>query len=115
MAAPVGLIAPRVLAGNRVTVSGDLIAPPICHAAASIPVTVVPGPKRSLKMTFNATAVCSAAAPLAVQQGLFAKRNLLDAGRVAMDVTVDLRRPRRRGDAEAAAIDGRILERLLEG
>ncbi|MDR3529401.1 MAG: ATP-binding cassette domain-containing protein [Rhodopila sp.] len=39
---------------------------------------------------------------------------LLDAGRVAMDVTVDLPRPRRRGDPAAAAIEGRILERLLE-
>ncbi|WP_158930243.1 ATP-binding cassette domain-containing protein [Acidisphaera sp. S103] len=38
---------------------------------------------------------------------------LLDAGRVAMDVTVDLPRPRRRGDPEAAAIEGRILDRLL--
>jgi sulfonate transport system ATP-binding protein len=38
---------------------------------------------------------------------------LLDAGRVAMDVTVDLPRPRRRGDPAAAAIEGRILDRLL--
>jgi sulfonate transport system ATP-binding protein len=30
-----------------------------------------------------------------------------------MDVTVDLPRPRRRGDREAAAIEGRILDRLL--
>jgi sulfonate transport system ATP-binding protein len=38
---------------------------------------------------------------------------LLDAGRVAMDVTVDLPRPRRHGDPVAAAIEGRILDRLL--
>jgi sulfonate transport system ATP-binding protein len=38
---------------------------------------------------------------------------LLDAGRVAMDVTIDLPRPRRRGDPAAAAIEGRILDRLL--
>jgi len=38
---------------------------------------------------------------------------LLDAGRVAMDVAVDLPRPRRRGDPAAAAIEGRILDRLL--
>jgi sulfonate transport system ATP-binding protein len=38
---------------------------------------------------------------------------LLDAGQVAMDVTVDLPRPRRHGNPEAAAIEGRILERLL--
>jgi sulfonate transport system ATP-binding protein len=38
---------------------------------------------------------------------------LLDAGRVAMDVAVDLLRPRRHGDPQAAAIEGRILDRLL--
>jgi sulfonate transport system ATP-binding protein len=38
---------------------------------------------------------------------------LLDTGRVAMDVAVDLPRPRRHGDPEAAAIEGRILDRLL--
>lgn len=38
---------------------------------------------------------------------------LLDAGRVAMDVLVDLPRPRRRGDSAAAAIEGQILDRLL--
>jgi sulfonate transport system ATP-binding protein len=38
---------------------------------------------------------------------------VLDAGRVAMDVSVDLPRPRRRGDPDAAAIEGRILDRLL--
>ena len=38
---------------------------------------------------------------------------LLDAGRVEMDITVDLPRPRRRGDPAAAAIEGRILDRLL--
>jgi sulfonate transport system ATP-binding protein len=40
---------------------------------------------------------------------------LLDAGRVAMDITVDLPRPHRRGDPEAAAIEGRILDRLMAG
>jgi len=38
---------------------------------------------------------------------------LLDDGRVAMDVAVDLPRPRRRGDPMAAAIEGGILDRLL--
>jgi sulfonate transport system ATP-binding protein len=31
-----------------------------------------------------------------------------------LDVAVDLPRPRRRGDREAAAIEGRILQRLLQ-
>jgi sulfonate transport system ATP-binding protein len=38
---------------------------------------------------------------------------LLDDRRVAMDLMVDLSRPRRRGDPEAAAIEGRILDWLL--
>ena len=38
---------------------------------------------------------------------------LLDAGRVTMDVPVDLPRPRRRGDPAAAAIESHILDRLL--
>jgi sulfonate transport system ATP-binding protein len=39
---------------------------------------------------------------------------LLDEGRVAMDISVDLPRPRRRGDPAAGAIEERILGRLLE-
>lgn len=39
---------------------------------------------------------------------------LLDDGRVAMDVAVDLPRPRRRGDPQAAAIEGLILDQLLK-
>jgi sulfonate transport system ATP-binding protein len=39
---------------------------------------------------------------------------LLDDGRVAMDVAVDLPRPRRRGDLQAAAIEGLILDQLLK-
>jgi sulfonate transport system ATP-binding protein len=38
---------------------------------------------------------------------------LIEHGRIAMDVAVELPRPRRRGDAHAAAIEGRILDRLL--
>ncbi|HYZ20689.1 MAG TPA: ATP-binding cassette domain-containing protein [Rhodopila sp.] len=38
---------------------------------------------------------------------------LLDAGQVAMDVPVNLPRPRRHGDPRAAAIEGEILARLL--
>ena len=38
---------------------------------------------------------------------------LLEDGRVALDIAVDLPRSRRHGDPLAAAIEGRILERLL--
>ena len=38
---------------------------------------------------------------------------VVEDGRIAMDVQVDVPRPRRRGDAAAAAIEGRILDRLL--
>ena len=38
---------------------------------------------------------------------------LLENGIVALDVAVSLPRPRRRGDPQAASIEGRILDRLL--
>lgn len=38
---------------------------------------------------------------------------LIDRGHVAMDLEVDLPRPRRRGDPAAAALEGRILETLF--
>src|SRR3984957_2928200 len=38
---------------------------------------------------------------------------LIEDGGIALDIAVDLRRPRRRGDPDAAAIEGRILDRLL--
>jgi sulfonate transport system ATP-binding protein len=38
---------------------------------------------------------------------------LLEAGTVAADVHVDLPRPRRRGDQQAAVMEGQILRRLL--
>jgi sulfonate transport system ATP-binding protein len=38
---------------------------------------------------------------------------LIEDGGIAMDIAVDLPRPRRRGDPDAAAIEGRILDRLL--
>ena len=39
---------------------------------------------------------------------------LLENGVVTADVDVDLPRPRRRGDQDAAAIEGNILQRLLQ-
>jgi sulfonate transport system ATP-binding protein len=38
---------------------------------------------------------------------------VIDAGRIALDVRVDVPRPRRRGDPDLAALEGRILEHLL--
>ena len=38
---------------------------------------------------------------------------VLEAGRVALDVEVGVPRPRRRGDPRLAALEGRILDRLL--
>jgi NitT/TauT family transport system substrate-binding protein len=74
-ATPLGLIGPRVFAGNRIAVPDGLAAPPICRTAASVPVTVVPD-KRSLKLTWNASAICTVDVPVAAQKGYFAKRNL---------------------------------------
>lgn len=38
---------------------------------------------------------------------------VVEAGRIALDVGVDVPRPRRRGDADLAALEGRILDHLL--
>lgn len=38
---------------------------------------------------------------------------LLEQGRIALDVDVNLPRPRHRGDAAAAEVEGRVLDRLL--
>ncbi|KQP61391.1 ATP-binding cassette domain-containing protein [Methylobacterium sp. Leaf108] len=38
---------------------------------------------------------------------------VVEDGRIALDLTVDVPRPRRRGDAALAALEGRILDHLL--
>ena len=40
---------------------------------------------------------------------------VLEEGRIAHDVSVDIPRPRQRGSAELAALEGAILKNLLEG
>lgn len=40
---------------------------------------------------------------------------VIEDGRIAQDVTVDLPRPRQRGSAELAALEGEILSHLLVG
>jgi NitT/TauT family transport system substrate-binding protein len=74
-AAPLGLIGPRVFAGNRIALPDNLAAPPICNAAATVPVTVV-NQKRALKLTWNASAICTVGVPVAQHEGYFSKRNL---------------------------------------
>jgi NitT/TauT family transport system substrate-binding protein len=77
VAAPVGLGVSRGFAFNRPLVPDGLMgAPPICRTAADVPVTVIPGAKRQLRLTWNAGAICTVGVPVAQQRGLFAKRNL---------------------------------------
>jgi NitT/TauT family transport system substrate-binding protein len=74
---PIGLAAPSVFASSRIAgLPDDLAAPPICKASASVPVTVLSGAPRKLKLTWNASAICTAGVPVAATTGLFAKRNL---------------------------------------
>ncbi|MBK3398771.1 MULTISPECIES: ATP-binding cassette domain-containing protein [Methylobacterium] len=40
---------------------------------------------------------------------------VVESGRIALDVAVPVPRPRRRGDPELAALEGRILDHLLDG
>ena len=38
---------------------------------------------------------------------------LLEAGRVTLDLPIPVARPRRHGDAQLAALEGQVLDRLL--
>jgi sulfonate transport system ATP-binding protein len=38
---------------------------------------------------------------------------VIDAGRIALDLPVDVPRPRRRGDPALARLEGRIIEHLF--
>ena len=83
IAAPLGLAGGRVLAGvtgARGGVPAAELHAPICLAAADgapvgSPATAA-GPRKSLKLTWNATAICTVGVPVAQKQGLFAKHNL---------------------------------------
>jgi NitT/TauT family transport system substrate-binding protein len=72
---PAGLLGSRVFASNRIAIPDDLMASPVCKAAASVPVTVS-SERRSLKLTWNANAICTVGVPVARQKGYFSKRNL---------------------------------------
>lgn len=39
---------------------------------------------------------------------------LIEEGRIALDLAIDLPRPRQRGSAQVAALEGRILKQLFE-
>ena len=49
---------------------------PICHVSAEVPLTVVSGPRRNLKLTWNASAICTVGVPVAQTKGYFDKRSL---------------------------------------
>jgi NitT/TauT family transport system substrate-binding protein len=77
LAAPFGVFS----AANALTgIGGGNIVPdaagefPICRAAAVE--TPVSGPPRAIKLAWNASAICTSAAPVAKERGIFAKRNL---------------------------------------
>jgi NitT/TauT family transport system substrate-binding protein len=53
-----------------------LAAPPICRAAAQVPVTVLPGEPRKLRLSWNANSICTVGVLVAQGRGMFAKRNL---------------------------------------
>lgn len=71
------LAAPHAFAGSRISVPDSLTgAPPICRTAATVPVTVPQGEPRKLRLTWNASAICTVGVPVAQAKGLFTKRNL---------------------------------------
>jgi hypothetical protein len=74
-ALPFGLVGPRGLATSRLAFD-PIAAPPICHAAAQVPPTVVQGPRKNLRLTWDASAICTVGVPVAQTKGYFEKRNL---------------------------------------
>ncbi len=78
MLAPLAAFGPRVFASGRVIgTSPDFVAaPPICRAAAEVPVTVLPGEPKKLRLSWNANSICTVGVLVAQGRGLFAKRNL---------------------------------------
>ena len=77
VALPSAVLAPRVFAVGRPGALLDpLPAPPICRASAEVPLTVVPGQRRTLRLTWNASAICTVGVPVAQTKGYFEKRNL---------------------------------------
>ena len=77
-AAPFGLFhAANALTGlgaNKATLEGQLDQFPICRVAANGPIN--DGPARALKLAWNATAICTSAAPVAKERGIFARHGL---------------------------------------
>jgi NitT/TauT family transport system ATP-binding protein len=69
--AAIGLLSPRGLASSRLAASPVPLAPPICNAAAEVPVTVAAGPRRSLRLTWNASAICTASECRSRRPGAF--------------------------------------------
>jgi NitT/TauT family transport system substrate-binding protein len=73
LAAPFGIGAARAFTGvGRLPAGfGEF---PICRTAAAD--SVLSGPPRELKLAWNASAICTSAAPVAKERGIFAKNNL---------------------------------------
>lgn len=53
-----------------------LANPDICRAATPSLAAAAPGPRRSVKLTWNANAICTVGVPVAATQGIFEKYNL---------------------------------------
>jgi NitT/TauT family transport system substrate-binding protein len=72
---PAAAIGHRAFAGSRpAALPFELLHPEICRASFAAPV-VLPQ-KRALKLTWNATAICTVGVPAAVEKGFFAAHNL---------------------------------------
>ncbi len=68
---PAGVMAQRAFVGG---LPADLLDPAICRASYGTPV-VLPE-KRTLKLTWNATAICTVGVVVAQEKGYFARHNL---------------------------------------
>lgn len=74
-AAPLGAFSARAFTGPGEGALRNAIGQfPLCHTAATS--VVLPGAPRQLRLAWNATAICTSAAPVAKERGYFGAHNL---------------------------------------
>jgi NitT/TauT family transport system substrate-binding protein len=84
MAGALGIATPFAFYGRASALTGLRAPPlasaidefPICRTAASEATDAIKGPPRRLKLAWNANSVCTSAAPVAKERGIFARHNL---------------------------------------
>jgi NitT/TauT family transport system substrate-binding protein len=84
VAGTLGVVTPFAMYGRASALTGIGAAPlseaigefPICRTAATDPAEALKGAPRRLRLAWNASSICTSAAPVAKERGIFARHNL---------------------------------------